>query len=110
MLLGTRLGAPGYEARLTLSGQQLTIQKMMSFLQAHDNKCTIKMMSSCTRVSVPDPKPTPAQITFSIVCRGGALYCKQYMRQMRSGEETTCTLVVAPWCTTFTRLSLGEQD
>ena len=34
-------------------------------------------------VSVPDPKPTPAQIGFSI-----ALYWKQYTHRMRSGDET----------------------
>ena len=35
------------------------------------------------QVLVPDPKPTPEQITFSVM-----LYWKQYMCRMRSGDET----------------------
>ena len=38
----------------------------------------------CTyTVSVPDPKPTPARIAFSIARR------KRYTRRMRSGDETS---------------------
>ena len=36
-------------------------------------------------VSVPDPKPTPAQIAFSIA---HGLYWKQYTRRMRSEDKT----------------------
>ena len=42
-------------------------------------------------VSVPDPKPTPAQIAFSIahsVSFSHALYWKRYAYRMRSGDET----------------------
>ena len=39
-------------------------------------------------VSVPDPKPTPVQITFSITHR---LYLKQPMYCVRSGNKTTIT-------------------
>ena len=36
-------------------------------------------------VLVPDPKPTPVRIAFSIA---RALYWKRYTRRMRSGDET----------------------
>ena len=34
-------------------------------------------------VSVPDPKPTPVRIAFSVT-----LYWKRYTRRMRSGDKT----------------------
>ena len=40
-------------------------------------------------VSVPDSKPTPARIAFSIA-RGE--YCKRYTCRMRSGDETNMRL------------------
>ena len=48
--------------------------------------------TSLMLVSVPDPKPTPARIAFSIV---HALYWKRYTRQMRSGDETRLMLILS---------------
>ena len=42
-------------------------------------------MKYLSLVSVPDPKPTPARIDFSIPC---GLNWKRCMCQMRSGDET----------------------
>ena len=53
-------------------------------------------------VSVPDPKPTPARIAFSIA-RG-----KQYTRRMRSGDETSADTnsYSFNWPYTFLQLTL----
>ena len=53
----------------------------------HNNKLLTSFL--VLNVSVPDPKPTPAWIAFSIA-RGE--YWKRYMRRMRSGDETILVL------------------
>ena len=55
-------------------------KREISHLDKQKRYNTLRCIAVQTLVSVPDPKPTPARITFSI--------WKRYTHRMRSGDET----------------------
>ena len=72
-------------------------KREISHLDKQKRYNTLRCIAVQTLVSVPDPKPTPARIAFSIA-RGE--YWKRYTRRMRSGDKTIQTSVnfdLRPW-------------